>query len=154
LLAKEDNMAVKPIPDGYHTITPYICASDARKLIAFLQEAFDAELGHQSVDDEGRIRHAEVRVGTSMLMLAQSVPEYPATPISIYMYVPDVDATFKRALAAGAIEIQPVASQFYGDRSGGMKDPVGNTWWMATHVEDVPPAELERRQKAAMASKK
>src|SRR5262245_42889282 len=126
-------MAVKPIPDGYHTITPYIMASDARKLIAFLQKAFDAEVGHQSTDDEGHIRHAEVRVGSSMLMLSEGMPEYPAGPVSIYMYVPDVDATFKRALAAGATEIMPVADQFYGDRNGGVKDPVGNTWWIGTH---------------------
>jgi PhnB protein len=147
-------MAVKPIPDGYHTITPYIMAADANQFLSFLQKAFDAEVRHKTLDDEGRVRHAEVRVGTSMVMVSQGVPEYPAAPISIYSYVNDCDAVIKRALAAGATELMPVADHFYGDRNGGVKDPVGNTWYIGTRIEDVPPEEMKRREQEEMKKRK
>ncbi len=129
-------MAPRPIPEGYHTLTPYIIASDAARLIEFAQQAFGGEVRHQTVED-GRIRHAEVRIGTSMIMLSQATSEYPPTPIHLYMYVEDCDAVFVRALAAGATQIMPMADQEYGDRNGGVKDPVGNSWYIGKHIKDL-----------------
>ncbi|MGZ3443461.1 MAG: VOC family protein [Polyangia bacterium] len=129
-------MAVKPIPDGYHTVTPYIIASDAARLIEFLGKAFGAEVRHKTVE-EGRIRHAEVRVGSSMVMISQSIPEYPPTPIHIYVYIEDCDAVFDRAVAAGGTVIMPMKDQDYGDRNGGVKDPVGNSWWIGKRIKEL-----------------
>jgi PhnB protein len=129
-------MAVKAIPDGYHTITPYIVTSDAAKLIAFVEKAFGGEVRHKTVE-EGRIRHAEMRVGTSMIMLAQGVPEYQPTHIHIYVYIEDCDAVFERAVAAGGTVIMPMKDQEYGDRNGGLADPVGNSWWIGKRIKEL-----------------
>jgi len=126
-------MAGKGIPEGYHTITPYIITSDAAKLIAFVEKAFGGEVTHKTVE-EGRIRHAEVRIGSSMIMLSQSVREYPPTLIHIYMYIEDCDAVFARAIAAGGTEILPMKDQEYGDRNGGVRDPVGNSWYIGKRL--------------------
>jgi len=147
-------MPVKYIPDGYHTVTPYLTADDAAIVINFLQQAFNAQVTFEMKDTDGNVRHAELRVGDSMLMLGQARDEWTSRPMSFYLYVPDADAAYKSAVAAGGKSLQEPTTQFYGDRSGGVEDPQGNYWWIATHVEDVSPEEMEKRQKAAMSQQK
>ncbi len=143
-------MAVKPIPEGLHTVTPYLVVSGVAKLIDFLEQAFDAKEMYRSTRPDGTIMHAQVKIGDSQVMMAEPKGEFPAMPASLYVYVPDTDAVYKRALAAGAVSIMEPADMFYGDRNGGVKDLAGNQWWIATHIEDVPPDELERRAQEAM----
>jgi uncharacterized glyoxalase superfamily protein PhnB len=143
-------MSVKPVPDGYHTVTPYLTVDDAALQIDFLKRALNAQVKYEMKDDQGNVRHAEVSVGDSILMIGQARDQWKSRPMSFYLYVPDVDALYKSALAAGAKSLQEVTTQFYGDRSGGVEDPQGNYWWIATHVEDVSPGELERRHREAL----
>ncbi len=138
-------MPVKPIPDGYHTVTPYLMIAGADRFIAFMQTVFGAIVSEQLLQPDGRIGHTELRVGDSLIMLSEVRAGQNATPIMLHIYVEDVDAAFARAVAAGGKAVSPPADQFYGDRSGGVIEPSGNTIWMATHIEDVPPAELQRR---------
>jgi PhnB protein len=144
-------MAVKPIPDGYGTYTPYYVVDGAAEFIDFLNKAFGAEETLRMPAPGGRIGHAEVRIGSSMLMLADAgPPEHPARQFNGMLYVNDVDAVFKTAVAAGATSERQPENMFYGDRMGGVVDKWGNRWWIGTHVEDVSPEEMERR----MASQK
>jgi len=143
-------MPVKYIPDGYHTVTPYLTVDDAALQINFLKTAFNAQVTFEMKDAQGNVRHAELRVGDSMLMLGQARDEWKSRPMSFYLYLPDVDAAYKSAVAAGGKSLQEPNNHFYGDRSGGVEDPQGNYWWVATHVEDVSPEEMEKRHKAAM----
>ncbi|HEY4962657.1 MAG TPA: VOC family protein [Terriglobales bacterium] len=142
-------MAVKPVPDGYHTVTPYLTVDDASILIDFLKSAFNAQVKYEMKDEKGNIRHAEVSVGDSILMIGQARDEWKPRPMTFYLYVPDADSLYKSALAAGAKSLQEVTTQFYGDRSGGVEDTQGNYWYVATHVEDVSPEEMDRRMKTA-----
>lgn len=137
-------MAVNPIPEGYHTITPFLVVKDARKLIEFMKKAFDAEVKHISEND-GVVMHGEVKIGNSILMIAEENVNAPASSTGLYLYVNDTDAMYKKAIAAGAASIMEPADQFYGDRNAGVKDFAGNSWWIATHIEDVSPEELKRR---------
>jgi uncharacterized glyoxalase superfamily protein PhnB len=142
-------MAVKPIPDGYHTVTPYLVVKGAAKLIDFMKDAFGAtERSRMGSDD--RIMHAEVQIGDSVIMLGDAGPGNEPLGSMIHLYMDDADAFYKRAIAAGATSMREPADQFYGDRSAGVKDAFGNQWWLATHVEDVSPEEMQRRS-AAMA---
>ena len=143
-------MAVKPIPDGYHSITPFLIVPGAAKLLDFLQQAFEAQELHRLPRPDGTIMHAEVRIGDSLVMMGEPMGDGQPLFGSLYLYVHDVDAVYKRALQAGATSTSEPADQFYGDRSAGIKDPVGNQWWIATHKEDVPPEEIARRAKAFM----
>lgn len=145
-------MAVKPIPEGYHSVTPYLSVKGAASAIEFYRKAFGAKELFRMPAPDGTIGHAEILIGDSHVMLAdenEMTAKSPATlggtPVALMLYVEDVDATVKRALDAGAKLLRPVENQFYGDRSGGILDPFGHSWWVATHVEDVPPDELERR---------
>lgn len=138
-------MAVKPIPEGYHTVTPYLVVPGAAKLIEFLRHVFDAQEIERMARPDGTVMHAEVRIGDSVVMMGEASGEKPAMPAMLYLYVKDCDATYKRALQAGAISVMEPADQFYGDRNAAVKDASGNQWWMATHVEDVPPEEMARR---------
>jgi len=138
-------MPVKPIPDGYHTVTPYITVDNPGAVIDFLKKAFGAEETFAMRDDKGNVQHAEVKVGTSMVMLGGAHDQYKARPGNFYLYVEDCDAAYKRAIAAGGKSISEPATQFYGDRHGGVTDSEGNNWWVATHIEDVSPEELDRR---------
>jgi PhnB protein len=146
-------MAVKPVPDGYHTVTPYLVSSDAEKLLAFVKAAFGAKEQHVMRAPDGTIWHGEVLIGDSHVMLAQASPQHPSMQAAIYLYVPDTDATYRAALAAGATSTMEPADQFYGDRNAGVKDTLGNMWWIGTHVEDVAPEELERRAKEVAAKR-
>ncbi len=140
-------MAVKAIPEGYHTVTPYITVDNAGAVIDFLKKAFDAQESFAMRDDKGNVQHAEVKVGNSIVMLGSSHDQWKARPANFYVYVEDCDAVYKQALAAGGTSLSEPQTQFYGDRHGGVTDSQGNNWWIATHVEDVSPADLERRAK-------
>ncbi len=143
-------MAVKPIPDGFHSVTPYLVVPGVPKLIDFLTQAFEAKELHRSARPDGAIMHAEVKIGDSIVMMGEPMGEFKAMPGAIYLYVNDTDATYKRALQAGATSMTEPADQFYGDRNAGVKDPAGNLWWIATHKEDVSPEELAKRAQAMM----
>jgi uncharacterized glyoxalase superfamily protein PhnB len=139
---------VKPIPDGYHSITPYLNAQGADRLIAFLKAAFAAKERGRNLDDQGRIMHAEVQIGDSIIMLSEASERFPARETALYLYVNDADAVYRAALQAGGTSIMEPATHFYGDRSGGIKDPAGNQWWIATHLEDVSEEEMARRMRS------
>lgn len=141
-------MAVKPIPDGYHNVTPYLVVPGVARLIDFLKNAFGAQEIERMTRPDGSVGHAEVRIGDSVVMMGEPAGEAPAMPATIYLYVEDTDAAYRRALEAGATSVMAPADQFYGDRNAGVKDPCGNQWWIATHVEDVPPEEMARRAEA------
>ncbi len=151
---------VKPIPDGYHTVTPYLIIKGAAKALDFYKKAFGAEELFR-FDMGGMIGHAEIKIGDSPIMLAdehpdmgyKSPPAYGGTPVSIVLYVNDVDALAKKATAAGAKVLRPVEDQFYGDRTGTFEDPFGHVWSIATHVEDVSPEEMKKRVAAKYGSK-
>jgi PhnB protein len=153
-------MPTKAIPDGYQTATPYLIVKGAAEAIEFYKRAFGATEMLRMADPQGRVGHAEIKIGDSVIMLAD---EHPAmgyrsprslggSSVSILLYLEDVDGVFERAVKAGAKAQRPVANQFYGDRSGTLEDPFGHVWTVATHVEDVPPEELKRRADAAMRS--
>ncbi len=147
---------VKPIPDGYHTATPYLVVKGAAKAIDFYKKAFGATELMRMGGEGDKIHHAEIKIGTSPIMLADECPEMKAlspaslggSPITIMLYVEDVDAVFNQAVSAGATVERPLANQFYGDRTGGVTDPFGHKWYIATHVEDVPFDELQKRSAA------
>ena len=141
-------MAVKPIPEGFHTVVPYLTVDDAGKLINFIERAFDAKVTYCMKDADGSVRHAEAKIGDSMIMIGQSRDEWKSRPGMFVLYVPDCDAVHKKAVDAGAKVVREVSTQPYGDRSGGVEDSQGNQWWISTHVEDVSPEEVERRMKA------
>jgi PhnB protein len=148
-------MAAKPVPDGYHTVTPYLTVRGATKVIEFLRQAFAAEIAHEPVKrPDGTIMHAQVKIGDSIVMIADESEMAKATESSLYLYVPDVDALYQRAIKAGGKTIMEPSDMFYGDRSGGVKDPSGNSWFIATHKEDVAPQELQRRAEAFMKQQK
>lgn len=144
-------MAVQAIPEGYHTVTPYLITSEAHKVIEFLKKAFNAELAFPPMQrPDGKIVHAEVKIGDSRVMLSDATEQHPAMQCMLHLYVPDVDATYQRAIAAGGISMMEPTDQFYGDRGGSVKDAGGNWWYIATHKEDVAPDELRRRAEDAM----
>ena len=136
---------IKWIPDGYHSVTPHLINENASRLIEFLQLAFEAEEITRLSWPDGRIMHAELKIGDSIIMIGEASREWKPMPASIALYVENVDATYTRALEAGATSIREPANQFYGDRSGGVKDLAGNHWWIATHIEEIPPQELRLR---------
>jgi PhnB protein len=152
-------MAAKPIPDGYHTVTPYLILHDARAGLEYYQKAFGAKETLKMEGPGGKIMHAEISIGDSVIMMADEFPEMGVrspksmggTPVSILLYVEDVDQRFNKAVAAGGTIKKPLQNQFYGDRSGTYEDPFGHVWTIATHVEDVAPDEMRRRAEAMMA---
>jgi len=141
-------MAAKPIPDGYHSVTPYLMVKGAHQFITFMATVFDAKVTEQLLQPDGTPGHTELRLGDSLIMLSEAKADRPATPVMLHIYVADVDAAFERAVKAGGKVVAPPTNQFYGDRSGGVIEPAGNTIWIATHIEDVAPAELKRRAAA------
>jgi PhnB protein len=153
-------MAVQPIPDGYHTVTPYLTVDDAVKAIEYYKKAFGAKERVRMDTPDGKIGHAELEIGDSLVMLSDPFPqastqppkELGGTSASVFLYVEDVDAVVKKAVDAGATVTMEVADQFWGDRFGSVQDPFGHVWSIATHVEDVAPEDMAERAKAAMAA--
>ncbi|PYS97082.1 MAG: glyoxalase [Acidobacteria bacterium] len=149
-------MAPRPIPEGYHTATPYLIIKGAAAALEYYKKAFGARETMRFDAPGGKIGHAEIKIGDSTIMLADEHPDMGyrgpqslgGSPVSILLYVEDVDRWFKRAIAAGGKVTRPVADQFYGDRTGVLVDPFGHVWSIATHVEDVSPEEMHRRAKA------
>jgi len=149
----------KPVPDGYHTVTPYIVVNDAAKAIEFYKRAFDATEVNRMQGPQGKIGHAELRIGDSIVMLSDEMPgsdcrspqSLGGTSANIFLYVKDVDHSYNKAVSAGAKATTPVADMFWGDRYGRLTDPFGHSWSLATHKEDVAPDEMKRRMDAQMA---
>jgi PhnB protein len=150
---------VKPIPEGYPRVSPYLSIAGAADAIDFYSKIFGAEERMRMDGPGGSIGHAEIAIGESIIMLADEHPDFGnkgpktigGTPITLSVYVEDVDDVFDRAVKAGATELRPVENQFYGDRAGSFEDPFGHQWHVASHVEDVPPEEMEERAAKAMA---
>ncbi len=151
----------KPVPDGYHTVTPYLVMTNAGKAIEFYKEAFGATENMRLATPDGKVMHAEIKIGDSPLMMCDECPESNAlspqtiggTAVSIVLYVEDADAVVNRAVAAGAKLLMPVADQFWGDRCGTVSDPFGHKWTVATHKEDLTPEEIGKRAKELFACK-
>ena len=137
-------MAVSHSPKGYGTVTPYLVVKDAVKLIAFIKSVFGGKELHLMKGPDGRVVHAEMQIGDSKVMLGES-PEGKVMNALLTVYVPDCDAVYAKALAAGATSVREPADQFYGDRTGGFNDPLGNQWFVSTHIEDVSEEEMQRR---------
>jgi uncharacterized glyoxalase superfamily protein PhnB len=143
--------ALKAPPFGYHTATPYLNVKAAAGLIVFMQQVFDAEVAQRLTGPDREVAHAELRIGDSLIMLSEASDHWPPMPAAVHLYVDDADASYRRALAAGAVSLLEPSDQFYGDRMAGVKDPFGNVWWLATRLEDVPGDEMERRAAQAWA---
>jgi len=149
---------VKPIPEGYHSMTPYLCVKGAADAIEFYKKAFGAKELLRMPAPGGKVGHAEIQIGDSRVMLADEFPEMGfvspqsvgGTPVMMHLYVEDVDATVPKAVAAGAKVTREVADQYYGDRGGQVEDPFGHKWYVATHKEDLSPEEINRRAAKAM----
>jgi PhnB protein len=151
---------VKPIPEGFHSVTPHLAIDGAAAAIDFYKKAFGAvELGRMPAQDGKRLMHAMIRIGDSVIMLADAFPEYGGqgpkalggTPVTVHLYVPDSDKVFAQAVAAGAKVAMPIADMFWGDRYGQLVDPFGHHWSIAEHLEDLTPAQMEERKLAAFA---
>lgn len=144
---------VQFIPEGYHSLTPYLIVKGGAKALEYYSRAFGAKELFRMPGPDGKVGHAEMQIGDSRFMLADEAPERDvrapqgASPVHLMIYCEDVDRMFKRALSAGGKELRPLTNQFYGDRSGTLADPFGHQWTVATHVEDVPPEEMDRRMK-------
>jgi PhnB protein len=149
--------AVKPIPEGYHAVTPYLSVAGAAQALDFYKKAFGAREIMRVESPGNKVGHAEIEIGGSRLMMADEFPDmgfrgpktYGGSPVHIHLYVEDADKTVEQAVAAGAKVIRAVANQFYGDRSGSIEDPFGHVWHIATHVEDLTPEEVQQRASAA-----
>ena|SRR5437016_1170607 len=138
-------MAIKPKPDDYHSVTPYLVVEGVPKLMDFLKEVFGAEEKEKMALPDGKIMHAEMRIGDSVVMMGEAGGENKPMPGFLYVYVEDTDETYQRALRAGAMSVREPKNEFYGDRNAGVRDACGNLWWIATHVEDVSDEEMQRR---------
>ena len=142
----------KPIPDGYHTVTPYLTVQGLSQLMDFLKQAFGAVETFRTNRPDGTIGHAEMRMGDSMIMMGEAGDPWKPRPTNLYLYVEDVDAVYQKAMAAGGKSLGEPKDQFYGDRSGGVEDCCGNYWWIATHTEDLSEEEVARRAPAPKSS--
>ncbi len=143
-------MASKAVPEGFHSVTPNLVVHGADKVLNFLEKAFDAKQIHNMMGPDGTVMHAEVKIGDSVVMMGEAMGNRQPMPTSLYLYVSDADAVYNRALQAGATSTMEIANQFWGDRVGGVKDPAGNHWMIATHKEDVPPDEMRKRAETFM----
>ena len=141
-------MAVRPIPEGYYTVTPYLFVEGATNLIKFLQQGFAATEIRRTLHPDGSIMNAEVKIGNSLIMVSEARCEFKPIPSSIYLYVDNTDATYENALKAGAISVMEPNDEFWGDRHAAVKDPTGGYWWIATHQEDVSSEQIDKRIQA------
>jgi PhnB protein len=148
----EEFMTVKPVPEGYGTVSPYMMVKDADSFLKFLKEAFGVKANMEPMrNPDGKIMHADVALGTSHIMFGEATGEYPAQPTSLYLYVDDCDKVFQQAIKAGAKSRVEPQDQFWGDRHGCVNDKFGNSWWISTHKKDVSEDEIKKRAKEAMA---
>lgn len=145
-------MAVKSTPEGYNTVTPMLSVKGAAQLVEFLKKAFDAVEVYRFSGPDGSVRHAEIKIGDSVVMLGEVCDKSTPMPTALYLYVQDADAVYKKALEAGGEKVMAPEDMFWGDRVSTVKDFAGNMWWIATHVEELSSEELERRAEKAMAA--
>jgi PhnB protein len=147
---KNQKKSVKPIPDGYHTVTPFVIAEGASKLMDFIVRAFGGEITSEMKSDDGKVMHATVKIGDSLVMVSDAMENFPPMPAMLYVYVEDVDSVYRQALNVQGESLREPTDEFYGDRSAGIKDEWGNQWWIATHQEDPTPEEMKKRQEEMM----
>jgi PhnB protein len=153
-MEKTSRKSVRAVPEGFHTVTPYLVVDNAAGLIDFIQKAFDGKQTFIHKADDDRIMHATVTIGDSTIMISDTMEGMPAQTAMLYLYLEDVDNVFRKAVKAKATSIHEPKNEFYGDRAGAVKDEWGNVWWISTHVEDVDPQELERRSKQVQREQK
>jgi PhnB protein len=146
--------SVKSIPDGYHTVTPYIIVKGAGQFISFLEQGFGAKEKRRLTGLDEVVIHGEVQIGDSVIMLAEAMDEFKEMSTMIHLYVEDIDAAYKRVLEAGAVTLREPVDQFYGDRTAGVQDPFGNKWWISTHIEDISTEEMKKRFNEQMKEQK
>lgn len=144
-------MSVRPVPEGHPRVSPYLIVRDAADVLDFMARAFDAHELNRHLTPDGSVMHAEMRIHDSVIMVGGANETWPPVPAALHVYVEDVDAVYRRALDAGATSVSEPTNQFYGDRSAHVTSPGGVTWFITTHVEDVPAEEMQRRMKAARA---
>lgn len=142
-------MSVKPIPEGYSNVIPYLICKDTNKVIEFAEKTFGAKLSNINKGEDGTVYHATIHIRDSAVMLSEGSEKYPAVPAMMYIYVENTDEVYKKGLEAGGKSLREPTDEFYGDRSCGLEDSSGNQWWIASHLEDVSDEEIARRQKEA-----
>lgn len=147
LFEPKQSKGVQHIPDGFHSITPFIATDEPKELIEFIQKAFEGEVFHMMKSDDGIIRHSTVKIGNSLIMISNGTELYDPTPLTLHLFVKNVDETYERALKYGATSMQEPHDEFYGDRRSGVIDKWNNKWWIATHIVDLTESELKRREK-------
>ena len=143
---KSRKKSIRTVPKGYHTVTPFLMVNDARGLIEFMEKALNGESTSVMKTDDGKIMHATVQIGDSIIMIADVMPGMEVMPACLYLYVDDVDASYRQAINVKGTSLREPTDEFYGDRSAGVRDEWNNQWWFATHIEDVSEEELERRK--------
>jgi uncharacterized glyoxalase superfamily protein PhnB len=146
-LFEPQKQSVEPVPEGYHTITPFLLSDDAGALIEFLKAAFDGEVTYMMQSDDGVVRHSTVRIGDSLVMVSRGTDRYESKSSMLHLYVEDVDAVYQQAISAGGTSLREPHDEFYGDRTAAVQDDWDNQWWIATHIEEVSEDEMERRER-------
>ena len=141
-------MSVKPIPENYPRVSPYLIVSDVEETMNFIEYVFEGKVREKMKMEDGSVNHGEISIGDSVIMMGKASENYPPKEAMLYIYVEDTDKAYKRAIEKGATSVMEPADQFYGDRNAGIKDKDGISWWIATHVEDVSPEEIKRRNEA------
>jgi uncharacterized glyoxalase superfamily protein PhnB len=141
---------IPPTPNGYHTVTPYLTVQAADTFIEFLETIFSGRVTERITRPDGKIAHADVRIGDATIMLNEASDDWKPMSCAMYVYVGDADACYRQAVGAGALSLMPPADQFHGDRMAGVRDPFGNVWWIVTHIEDVASDELQKRADALL----
>ncbi len=137
---------MKPIPEGFHTVTPFLLADDVAKLLSFIEKAFSGKTVYRMKSSDGVVRHATIRIGTSIVMTSSGTEIYGRMPCMLHLYVEDVDSLYAQAIKAGGVSLREPTNEFYGDRTAAVVDAWKNQWWIATHIEDVDPGEMQRRE--------
>ena len=146
--SKNRKASVKPIPDGYHTVTPFLICNQAYELMLFIEKAFGGKVNYKMDTQDGKVMHATMTIGDSIIMVSDASEHFGPNQTTLHLYVEDVDSVYQQAIKAKGESIREPVDEFYGDRSAGVKDPWGNQWWMATHIEDVDDEEMQRRAEA------
>jgi PhnB protein len=151
---EKTNKSVRAVPEGFHTVTPYVVSENATKFMEFIEKSLGGKITFVQKQEDQKVMHATVQIGDSLIMVCDAMESHPAQPVILYLYVEDPDALFKKATEGKATVVQEMEDQFYGDRVGAIKDEWGNVWWIGKHVEDVEEKELDRRAKTVMKERK